>query len=363
MASIKVFLLHAGMSETGVSGMEIAMRGIGYQVGGGKELNADAAVRLGLDRDWLVQRTGIRARRMCAEGEDASTLAADALGKALRSAGLEADRLGQETVLVHIENGFVNLAPPAAVALAARTGLTDVRVLGVDGVCSEPMTVLDLASSLFETGRADRVVLSAAFDYERVLDPTDAGTVGLFGAGACAVVLEPAAADDPRRFTLLGTAWRTDAQGAGLGVIPVRRLHRDARGVHIDAGFYAMDGQGLTRIGLRAVPLVYQDVLRRAAWRPDGFDLVIAHQPNVKLLEILMRKLEIPMRMVPTPVEELGNMGPASLLINLAIAMEKGLIKNGTKVMLLAFGLGFSCGAAAIEFHSDFSLRQGSAGK
>lgn len=337
--------------------MEIAIRGIGYQLGGNEESNYSAAERLGLDRNWLVERTGIRVRRMCAEGENSSTLAVDALGKALNSAGLEAAGLGQETVLIHIENGFVNLAPPAAIALAAKTGLTDVRVLGIDGVCSEPMTALELTSLLFGAGRAERVIISASFDYERVLDPTDAGTVGLFGAGACTVILEPAAADDPRRFLLLGTAWRTDAAGADLGVIPVRELYRDEKAVHIDAGFYDMNGQGLTRIGLKAVPVVYQEVLRKATWRPEDYDVVISHQPNVKLLGILMRKLGIPMNVVPTPVEELGNMGPASLLINLAIAIEGGLIKGGTRALVLAFGLGFSCGAAAIEFNPEFSLQ------
>lgn len=337
--------------------MEIALRGIAYQLGGREESNYGAAEKLGLDRSWLVDRTGIRIRRMCAEGENSSTLAADALGKALGDARLKAADLGQETVLIHIENGFVNLAPPAAIALAAGTGLTDVRVLGIDGVCSEPMTALELTSLLFGARRAERVIISASFDYERVLDPNDAGTVGLFGAGACAIILEPATAEDPRGFSLLGTAWRTDANGSDLGVIPVRELHRDEKAVHIDAGFYEMNGQGLTRIGLKAVPVVYQDVLRKADWRPDDYDVVIAHQPNVKLLAILMRKLGISMDVVPTPVEELGNMGPASLLINLAIAIEEGLIQGGTKAMVLAFGLGFSCGAAAIEFNSKFSLR------
>lgn len=337
--------------------MEIAIRGIAYRVGGEEVSNYDAAERLRLGRNWLVERTGIRTRRMCAEGETSSTLAVEALSKALGNAGLRATGLGQETVLIHIENGFVNLAPPAAIALAAKTGLTDVRVLGIDGVCSEPMTALELASLLFGAGRAKRVIISAAFDYERMLDPADARTVGLFGAGACAIVLEPASADDPRRFSLVGTAWRTAAGGADLGVIPVRELYRDKDGVHIDAGFYAMNGQGLTRIGLKVVPMVYREVLQKAAWRPNGFDVVISHQPNVKLLEILMRKLEIPMHVVPTPVEELGNMGPASLLINLAIALEEDLIKGGTKAMVLAFGLGFSCGAAAIEFCPDFSLQ------
>src|SRR4051794_35407640 len=156
--------------------VEFAIRGIAYEFGGNEESNYGAAERLGLDRNWLVDRTGIRTRRMCAKGEDSSTLAADALGKALAGAGLTASELGHETVLIHIENGFVNLAPPAAIALAAKTGLTDVRVLGIDGVCSEPITALELASLLLDGGRAERVVISASFDYERTLDPGDAGT-------------------------------------------------------------------------------------------------------------------------------------------------------------------------------------------
>lgn len=337
--------------------MEIAIRGIGYQLGGNEESNYGTAERLGLDRNWLVDRTGIRTRRMCAESENSATLAVDALGKALDSAGLEAAELGQETVLIHIENGFVNLAPPAAIALAAKTGLTDVRVLGIDGVCSEPVTALELASLLFGAGRTNRVVISASFDCERTLDPGDAGTAGLFGAGACAVVLEPAAADDPRRFSLLGTAWHTAARGADLGVIPVRELYRDEKGVHIDAGFYEMKGQGLLRIGLEVIPVVYREILQKSAWQPDDYDVVIAHQPNVNLLEIVMRKVGIPMSKVPTPVVDLGNMGPASLLVNLAVAIEAGMIKGGTKALVLAFGLGFSCGGAALEFNPEFSFQ------
>jgi 3-oxoacyl-[acyl-carrier-protein] synthase-3 len=336
--------------------MRLALAGIGYQMGSRTESNRDRSVALGLDEDWLVEHTGIVQRRVCIEGENVFTLGVDAVQKALKDAGLTGGELGHETILLHIQNGYTQFAPPAGIVLANAVGLTNVRVLGIDGVCAEPIAAIDLASGMLDRGQCDRVIISASVDFALALAPDDVATAGLFGAGAGAVVIERARrAADPRSIIIRGSEWRTKADHAHLGVIPIRGYVAREDGIDLSVGYYEMNGQGLTRVGVRVVPQVIRSVLDQAGWKKGDVDMLISHQPNANLLEILLRALKVSADICPMPVREIGNMGPASLLVNLGIALENGSIRPGSKCMLTAFGLGFSCGATAVEFPPEFA--------
>jgi len=327
---------------------KIRIGGLGHAVGSHVISNHDLAHSLGLDDGWFAERTGIVERRVCGPGEDVQVLAGQAVTAACKDAGLSVGELGNETVLLHVQNGMTCLTPPSGIVLAEGLGLGDVRVMAVDGVCAEPIMAIELAALMLAARRCDRVVVCAAADFLPIIDPADLPTVGLFGAGAGAIVLTRA---DERgdAASLRSLRWETHAEYAHLGRIPVHGYRPAAGGVDITAGFYQMDGHGLARAALRFLPGLVSAVLDEAGWERHDLGLVIAHQPNAKLLDIGIRALKLDPATVPMPVRHLGNMGPASLLVNLSLAGVQGQLAPGLKLLLVAFGLGFTCGAAAIE--------------
>lgn len=321
---------------------------MGHAVGSTVVSNVDLAKSLGLPPDWFIERTGIEQRRVCAEGEDVASLAAQAVSAACQDARLDPQELGHETVLIHIQNGFTHLTPPAAVVLAGHLGLDGVRVIGVDGVCAEPIAALDTAVGMLESGRCDRVIVSSAVDFLSYINPKDPDTAGLFGAGAGALVLSNDTRND-RELLVGGIHWESHTRHWQMGEIEVHQTRKTESGVSMDTGFYEMRGQSLYRQALRVLPRVIATTLEQAKWNDDDVELIVIHQPNARMLELGSRRLGLNLDVMPLPGRYLGNMGPASLLVNLSIARDEGRLKPGTRVLLLAFGLGFSCGAAAVE--------------
>jgi 3-oxoacyl-[acyl-carrier-protein] synthase-3 len=249
---------------------------------------------------------------------------------------------------LHIQNGLATFAPPAGVLLAALLGLEDVRVLAIDGMCAEPIPALEMAVLMLQARRARRVILSTSADFLSMIDKTDPGTTGLFGAGAGVLILE-AEQDGAPASTVHSLHWETHSKHWELGRMPFLRSTPRKEHVELDVGYYTMDGQRLAKVAIRILPQVLKPVLDEAGWAREDVDLLIAHQPNAKMLEMGVRALGLNAGIVPMPVRRLGNMGPASLLVNLSVARDEGRLPAGRKVLLIAFGLGFSCGAAAVE--------------
>ncbi|WHM41082.1 3-oxoacyl-[acyl-carrier-protein] synthase III C-terminal domain-containing protein [Streptomyces sp. BPTC-684] len=328
--------------------VEMELAGVGHAVGSAVVRNADTAVGLGLPPDWLERRTGIVERRTAAAGENALTLATAAVTMALEDAGLAADELGSETVLIHIQNELLHVTPPAGAVLCGHMGLHKVRPLGIDGACAEPIAALEVAQLMLAAGRCRRVILSAASNFLPVVNHDDVGTAGLFGSGAGAAVMSATRAQGIP-FTLRALRWESHTDLWELGSVPVRGLERRETGLVLDLGYYTMHGERLARVGAHVVPELIFAVLDEAGWKRDDVDLLIAHQPNVRLLQMVLRRMGMPLGILPTPVSHLGNMGSASILVNLSLAKGEGRLTPGTKLLLSSFGLGFSTGAAALE--------------
>lgn len=322
--------------------------GSGYAVGSQIVDNRDTSVTLGLPPVWLEERTGIRMRRVCAPGEDVVSLAVSAVGAALGRAGLRAGELGPETRLFYIQNGCTHLTPPAVILLSNELGMPCVRPVGLDGVCAEPIVALELAAALFSRGNCERAIIASSVDFLSVVSGTDPETAGLFGAGAGALILDRA--DGTRECGLQALAWETDSSHWDLGIIPLRGYERREKSVLAEFGYYQMQGRKLARKTLVTLPRVLRAVLQDAGWQLDQVDLFVTHQPNARMLEAGARQLGISQDRLVMTGKVLGNMGPASLLVALAMALEDGRIRPGARVLLIAFGLGLSCGVAALRF-------------
>ena len=325
----------------------IRFTGFGHCLGEQIISNRDLAVRMGLEPSWFESRTGISHRRECAPGQTIVAMAAQSVRNACTDAGIAVSDLGHETVLFHIQNGFTHLTPPSGILLCAELGIPHIRVISIDGACSEPINALEIAVHMLGSGSCTRAIISAAANFLPMIDPQDLATVGLFGAGAGALVLERALPGEPHG-EVRSLYWESWPSFWELGTMPILDHRQVEGGVEIQAGYYAMRGKDLARTALKLLPDVFQRVLQDAGWTLTDLDRVIAHQPNVKLLEMGIARFGVARDLVETPVVELGNMGPATILVGFSLAKERGSVGPGSRILFLSFGLGFSCGAAAV---------------
>jgi len=324
----------------------LIVRGMGHALGSSVLRNSDVARSMGLDDSWFETRTGIVERRGCSEDENVVSLAVQAVGRALSEAGLDPTSLGPETVVLYVQNGFTHLTPPPAILLCRDLGMFDVRPLTLDGVCSEAVNALELAGLMLMQGTCERCIVAASVDFLPMIDSKDPETAGLFGAGAGALIVERSADE---LSGIRGLKWMCDSRHWELGVIPVNGHSRNAKGVNVEFGYYRMNGGGLAKIALRTLPKVISSVLDESGWKLSDIDRFVTHQPNMKILEIGIRQLGIDRDRVELPVSHTGNLGPASLFVALALAHAGGRVPKGAKVLLLSFGLGFSCSGAALQ--------------
>lgn len=320
--------------------------GYGYSLGRKTVRNEDVAARLGIAPKWFEDHIGIVERRECEKGQSVLDMAADATIAAMKDAGVSPSKVDDDTLVVYIQNGYTHFTPPPVILLCHRLGLRNVRPFSLDGVCAEPIAAIQIAALYIKAKICRRAIITAAVDFLPVIDPSDRETAGLFGAGAGSIVLE--AAESSTSVGLHALSWWTDTSRWDDGVIPLLGYERNAKGVQVQIGYYDMKGTRLAKDVLTMVPRVFKEVLQSAKWNIDDVDLFITHQPNVKLLEIGARKLGIDLGRLEMPVRHLGNLGPASLLVSLAMAHEKGRLRSPSKTLLFAFGLGLSCGAAAL---------------
>ncbi|MBX9827301.1 MAG: hypothetical protein K2Y27_20210 [Xanthobacteraceae bacterium] len=324
----------------------ICIAGAGHAIGSKVVSNRDTSIALGLDAFSLEERTGIVTRRVCAEGESVTTLAKAAIVRSLEDAGIGVGALGPETVFLYIQNGLQYLTPPAGIIIVHQLECPRVRVLSLDGVCSEPVHAMEVAALLLEKKRCDRVIICAAVDFMGVVDPRDEDTAGLFGAGAGAIVLRRSGPHDTGE--LRSIAWETDATYWDLGLIALRGYQSVSEGINAQFSYYQMKGTELARVTVRSIRRLIEKVTFDAGWTIGGIDRFISHQPNPKMLEIGVRKIGIPLDRVAVPGRTLGNMGPASVLVALSMLKADGALPRGMNLLIVSFGLGFSCGCAAL---------------
>ena len=318
--------------------------GSGYSIGSTIVKNEKVASELGLEHDWFKSHTGIIERRICSQDENVLTLSVNAIKNACKNAAIALNGIGEETLLLHIQNGLTHLTPPPGIIIANALGTYNMRTLSIEGVCAEPINAFEIAALMFSGNRYKRIIISAGVDFIKIINKNDPDTAGLFGAGAGAVILENTTEDRGLR----GLYWLNNSYYYDLGVIKLKNFEVKQTEIELNFEYYSMKGKNLAKIAIQTLPKVLLNTLEECQWVLEDIDFVVSHQPNEKFLDMGIKALKLDKKKVSRHAHYLGNMGPASLLVCFAIEMERGTIKANDKVMLISFGLGFTCGAAAI---------------
>jgi 3-oxoacyl-[acyl-carrier-protein] synthase-3 len=287
--------------------------------------NADLEARLDTSDAWIVERTGIRERRV---GDSTGTLAVEAGRTALAHAGVSP----RDIDLVILATTTPDEAVPATSAQVQHALGIAGGAFDLNAACSGFVYGVVAAHGMLATGLG-RVLLIGAETLSRITDWEDRSTAVLFGDGAGAVVLE--AVDGPGQLT----GWDLGADGS------LRHILRADLG-----GTIQMDGREVFRRAVRVMVDSARRALTRAGLTPDDVALIVPHQANIRIIEAACARLGVPMDRSAIVLDRTGNTSAASIPLALADAADAGRLDSGDHVLLVGFGAGMTWAAAVLEW-------------
>jgi 3-oxoacyl-[acyl-carrier-protein] synthase-3 len=327
-------------------------RPIAYIAGTGRGLPAHimtnhdfASIGIETSHEWIVERTGIHQRHLSRHGETTCSLAAEASRQAMARAGVHA---GELDLIVLGTASPDRLLPSTAVDVQAELGATRAAAFDVGAACSGFIYSAAVAEGMMLSGPAETALVIGVERLSAIVDWQDRSTAVLFGDGAGAAVLKRSR----QHKGILSTFLRSDGTLAEL-------LYRPAGGalqpfseqvLAERSTFIKMNGREVFKHAVRSMAEAASRALDGAKLTGNDIDLMIPHQANIRIIEATAKHANIPMDKVYVNVDRYGNTSAASVPIALDEAIEKGRVKEGSTVLLVAFGAGFTWGSMVVRF-------------
>jgi 3-oxoacyl-[acyl-carrier-protein] synthase-3 len=304
-----------------------------------------AALGIETSDEWIVERTGIRTRHIARNGETTAGLGAEAARHAMARAGVHAGQI--DSILVATSSPD-RLLPATAVDLQAQLGAKRAAAFDVGAACSGWLYALTLGEGLIAAGSAETVLVVGAEKMSSIVDWQDRATCVLFGDGAGAVVLQRS----KHHRGILSSYMRSDGDlaellwrpGGGASVAFSEAVLTDR------SHFVKMAGREVFKHAVRSMADACDRALDGARLTADDIDLLIPHQANERIIEATAKHANIPMDKVYVNVDRYGNTSAASIGIALDEAIEQGRVKEGSTVLLVAFGAGFTWASLVVRF-------------
>jgi 3-oxoacyl-[acyl-carrier-protein] synthase III len=288
--------------------------------------------------EWIVERTGIRARHFAEPDVVCSDLALEACRRALEAA--DCDVASIDLILVATSTPDM-VFPSTACLLQQKLGVHGCAAFDVQAVCSGFVYALTVADAMIRTGAAHKALVVGSEVFSRILDFKDRTTCVLFGDGAGAVVLE--ASDTPG---ILASELHADGRHADILCTPGSLSGGQALGHPL----LRMDGQAVFKLAVGVLEDVARSVLAKAGRTEADIDWLVPHQANIRIMQSTARKLKLPLERLVATVDEHGNTSAASIPLAFDHAVRSGQIARGDTVMLEGVGGGFTWGAVLLDF-------------
>ena len=312
--------------------MKIALAGTGSKLPSKILTNDDLSKIVDTSDEWISQRTGIKKRHIICENENLVSLAFEAGKEALRSADIEGKDLG--LIIVGTSTQDKRL-PNTACELQPLLGAKDCACMDVSSACSGFIYALSIAYSMMNTLDIDYALVVGGDVLSREMDWTDRTTCVLFGDGVGAAVLKKAdieagflsfdiGADGSKGFALYDNSYGDDR-------------------------YIRMDGQEVFKFSVRTVPNSIKNAIEKAGVNKDDIDVFLLHQANLRILEAVSKKLEIPLEKLPHNLENTGNTSAGSIPLLLDEVIKKGIAKKGDLILLCGFGAGLTWGSCVLR--------------
>lgn len=303
------------------------------------ELAAELAIKgVETSDEWIVERTGIRARHFAAPDVCSSDLAAEAARSALQAAGVQASDID----LIIVATSTPDMVfPSVACILQNKLGIAGCPAFDVQAVCSGFIYALTVADAMIKAGSASKALVIGAEVFSRILDFSDRTTCVLFGDGAGAVVLE--ASDTPG---ILASDLHADGKHAGILCVPGHVTGGQVLGNPL----LQMDGQAVFKLAVGLLESTARAALDKAHLTEADIDWMVPHQANIRIMQSTARKLKMPLEKVIVTVDQHGNTSAASIPLALDVSVRSGKVKKGDTLMLEAVGGGFTWGAVILKY-------------
>ena len=304
--------------------------------------NAELSRMVDTSDEWIMQRTGIRERRIAANGETTSDMAVAAARAALAAAAVDAQSID---LIVLATSTPDNTFPATAVSVQAGLGITQGAAFDLQAVCSGFVFGLATVDGLFKTGAFDRALVIGAETFSRILDWNDRSTCVLFGDGAGAVVLEAQREPGTRGDRgILSTHLRSDGRHKS-------KLYVDGGPSSTQTvGHLRMEGRAVFKHAVAMIADVIEDAFKATGYGADDIDWFVPHQANKRIIDATGHKLGIDPNKVVITVDRHGNTSAASIPLALCDAIADRRIKRGDLVLLEAMGGGFTWGSALVRW-------------
>ena len=321
-----------------------AIRGTGSYVPSKVMTNADFEKVIDTSDEWIVQRTGIKERRVMAEGETTSSMALAAAKAALADAKMEAKDL--DLIVCGTVTGDMPF-PSTACFVQQGLGVTDIPVFDVSAACSGFLYALSVGSQFIQAGTYRKVLVIGADALSRYTDYTDRGSCILFGDGAGAVVLEATMEDKGVLYSVMR------ADGAGWDYINVpgggTRHPASAQTVADGLHFVKMKGRDVYKFAIEKMQWLLGDCMEKCQLTVETVDMVVPHQVNLRIIDSAAKKYGFPMEKIYINIERYGNTSAASIPLALDEARRGHFIGPGSTIIMVAFGAGLTWAGAVVK--------------
>jgi 3-oxoacyl-[acyl-carrier-protein] synthase-3 len=312
--------------------------------------NADLEKIVDTSDAWITERTGIKERRVAAPGELTSDMASEAAKRALESAGVKAEEL--DMIIVGTISGDMPM-PACAAFVQQKIGAGHCPAFDLSAACAGFIFGVSIAEKFVRTGAARRVLVIGVELLSRLLDWQDRTTCVLFGDGAGAVVIGPNTEEEAKEGRgILSTAIFTDGALAPALLIPGGGSKEpvSAEVVANKRHLVHMTGQDVFKAAVRYLASASKAALASAEISAKDIDWVVAHQANIRILNGVAQRTEIPMEKFFINIHRYGNTSSASIPIALDECVREGKIKPGQSILMCALGAGISWGSAVVRW-------------
>lgn len=303
--------------------------------------NKDLEQMVDTSDQWITERTGIRQRHVAAEGQTTCDLAEMAAKQAMEDAGLKPGDI--DLLLVGTTTPDL-IFPSTACLLQHRLGMAECGAFDINAACSGFIYALSVADQYIRNGTARNVLVVGAETLTRMLDWNDRGTCVLFGDGAGAAVLT--ADENPGIMSthIHANGGYSDLLKVDVGVS--RGFKAEERG----GVSVSMKGNEVFKVAVNTLGRIVDETLAANNLEKEDLDWLIPHQANLRIIKATAKKLKMSMDQVVVTVDRHGNTSAASVPMALDEALRSGRIRRGDKLLLEAFGGGFTWGAALVAY-------------
>jgi 3-oxoacyl-[acyl-carrier-protein] synthase-3 len=324
----------------------IGITGTGYYLPSKVVTNKDLEKTIATTDEWIFSKVGVKERRIASNQEATSDLALYAAQNAIRDAGIHAEDID---LIVLATSSPDMIQPPTASIVQGKLGAYNAAAFDVGAVCAGFVYAISVGYSMMVAEPAYKhVLIIGAETYSRIMDWQDRTTCVFFGDGAGACILSEVA--DGKG--ILTKYLMTEGQGASVIQFLAGGSRYPTTHETLDKNMhrFQMEGKAVWDFAIRVMPYAIRTVVKDAGLTMDDIDWIFPHQANINIIQKCFQDMGVPMEKTYTTIDKYANTSGASIIITLAEAAKKGMIKKGDKIVLVGFGGGLSYGAMLLEW-------------